>query len=79
MHRKLVPQDELVRLVNERARQLAKGGACALGGVLRLPKPDRDGCNWQEVGIKGIYTEGLLHALRETRAKYNLEDEASER
>ena len=79
MQRQLVSKDEIVRLVNERVRQLANGGACTLGGVLRLPKPDGDGCNWKEVSIKGIYSEGFRQALREIRAKYNLEDEASER
>jgi hypothetical protein len=76
MHRQLVSRDEIVRLVNERVRQPLYGGASTLRGVFRLWEPDRDGCNWQECGLKGIYTEGFRQALRETRAKYNLKDEA---
>ena len=75
MERRLVSRDEIVRLVNERIRQPIYGGACTLVRVLRL-EPDRDGCNWQEAGIQGIYTEGFRHAVREIRTKYNLQDEA---
>jgi hypothetical protein len=74
MQRQLVSRDELVKLVNIRVRQLAKNGACAIAGVLRLHKPDGDGCNWREIGIKDIYTEGFLQAVTEMRAAYNLED-----
>jgi hypothetical protein len=76
MERHLVSRSEIVRLVNERVRKLANGGTCTLGGVLRLPKPDGDGCNWQPDGLKGVYSEGFRQAVREIRAKYNLEDEA---
>jgi hypothetical protein len=74
MQRQLVSRDELVKLVNKRVRQLAKNGACAIAGVLRLHKPDGDGCNWEEIGIRDIYTEGFRQAVREMRATYNLED-----
>jgi hypothetical protein len=74
MQRQLVSSHELVKLINQRVRQLAKTRACAIAGVLRLHKPDGDGCNWEEIGIKGIDTEGFRQALRETRATYNLED-----
>ena len=77
MERHVVSRDELVRCVNGRVRELAKVDACAIAGVLRLHKPDDDGCNWQEVGIvKAIHKDGFRHALREIRAQYNLEDEA---
>jgi hypothetical protein len=75
MERRLVSRSELVRLVNERIRHLSNG-ACTLSGVLRLPEPDRDGCNWMEGRIGGIYTEGFRDAVREIRAKYNLQDDA---
>jgi len=76
MTRQLVSRDELVRLVNERIGQIPNAGPCALGGVLRLEKPDRDGCNWLANSIKGIYTDGFRQAVTEIRAKYNLEDDA---
>ena len=76
MQRQLVSRSELVRLVNERIRQPLYGGACELRGVFRLPKPNRDGCNWLEGGIRGIYTEGFRNAVREIKTKYNLQDEA---
>jgi hypothetical protein len=75
MERQLVSSDEIVRMVNERTRQPLYGGACTLGGVFRLPKPNRDGCNWLEARLDGIYTEGFLNALREIKARYNLQDE----
>ena len=56
--------------------QIPNSGACTLGGVLRLPKPDGDGCNWQRGGLIGIYSEGFRQAVGEILAKYNLEDEA---
>ena len=74
MPRQLVSCDELVQLVNQRVRQLARTGARAIAGVLRLHKPDDDGCNWEEIGVKGTYTYGFRQALREMRATYNLED-----
>jgi len=67
MQRQLVSRDEIMRLVNERIRQPLYGGASTLGG---------DGCNWQECGFNGIYTEGFRHAVIEIRAKYNIQDEA---
>ena len=76
MQRQVASRDEIVRLVNERVRQPLYGGACTLGGVFRLPKPNRDGCNWLEGSLKGIYTEGFRNAVREIKAKYNLRDEA---
>ncbi len=75
MQRQLVSRNEIVRLVNERVRQPLYGGACTLGGVFRLPKPNRDGCNWLEGRMDGIYTAGFRNAVREIKAKYNLEDE----
>jgi len=74
MPRQLVSCDELVKLINQRVRQLAKTGACAIAGVLRLHKPDGDGCNWEEIGVKETHTQGFRQALREMRAAYNLED-----
>jgi hypothetical protein len=74
MQRKLVSGDELARLVNQRVRELAKTGACAVAGVLRLHKPDSDGCNWEEIGVKGTSTFGFRQAVKEMRATYNLED-----
>ena len=41
MQRKLVSRNELVRIVNERMQQLPNGKDCLLGGVLRLPRPDK--------------------------------------
>jgi hypothetical protein len=76
MQRQLVSRDEIVRLVNERTRQPLYGGACILGGVFRLPKPNRYGCNWLEGGYRGIYTEGFRNAVREVKATYNLRDDA---
>jgi hypothetical protein len=76
MGRKLVSRSELVRLVNERIRQIPDGGNCTLDGVLRLPMPDRDGCNWQEGRIKGIYTDGFRDAVRQIKAAYNLQDDS---
>ena len=76
MQRQLVSRHEIVRLINERIRQPLHGGACTLRVVFWLPKPNRDGCNWLEGRINGIYTEGFRQAVREIRAKYNLEDEA---
>ena len=76
MQRQVVSRDEIVRLVNERTRQPLYGGARTLGGVFRLPKPNRDGCNWLEGGYQGIYTEGFRDAVREIKAKYNLGEEA---
>ena len=77
MQRQLVSRDEIVRLVNERTRQPLYGGACRLAGVFRLPKPNRDGCNWLEGRYQGIYTEGFRAAVREIKARYNLQDEGT--
>jgi hypothetical protein len=74
MPRQLVSCEELVKLVNKRGRQLAKTGVCAIAGVLRLHNPDDEGCNWEEIGVKGIHTQGFRQALNEMRAMYNLED-----
>jgi len=74
MQRQPISGDELVKLVNKRVRQLVRTGACAIPAVLRLHKPDSDGCNWEEIGVRGTYTKGFRQALREIRAKYNLED-----
>ncbi len=74
MQRQLVSGNELVKLVNKRFRQLARTGACAIAGVLRLRLPDGDGCNWEGIGVKGIHTQGFRQALGEMRATYNLED-----
>ena len=75
MERQVVSREEIVRLVNERTRQPLYGGACTLG-VFRLPKPNRDGCNWLEGGYQGIHTEGFRDAVREIKAKYNVGNEA---
>lgn len=75
MERRFVSRSELVRLVNERIRQFPNG-SCTLSGVLRLPMADRDGCNWLEGRISGIYTEEFRDAVREIRSRYNLQDDA---
>jgi hypothetical protein len=75
MQRQFVTKEEIVNLVNNRVRELPNGGACMLCGVVLLSWPDDEGCNWQPGGIKGIYTKGILQAIREIQAKYNLEDE----
>jgi hypothetical protein len=74
MQRQLVSTEELVNLVNQRVRQQAKTGACAIAGVLRLHKPDDDGCNWEEIGVRGTHTQGYRQAVKELRASYNLQD-----
>jgi len=74
MERQLISGDELATLVNKRVRQLVRTGACKIAGVLRLHKPDNDGCNWEEIGVKGTYTKGFRQALMEMRARYNLAD-----
>jgi hypothetical protein len=74
MERRRVSTRELLRLVNDRVRELPNSGTCRLGGVLPLSWPDDDGCNWQPGGIKGVYTQEIFQAIRESQAKYNLED-----
>jgi hypothetical protein len=74
MQRQLVTAEELVKLINMRVRQRASTRGCAIAGVLRLNKPDGDGCNWEEIGVKAAGTEGFRKALMEMRAAYNLEE-----
>ena len=76
MMRQLVSSAELIRLVNERISKIPSTGSTTLGGVLRLDKPDDDGCNWVASRIKGDYTVGFRQAVTEIRAKYNLEDDS---
>ena len=75
MERQLVSSNELVKLVNQRVRQRANIDDCAVAGVVRLHKPGDDGCNWEEIGVKGTHTQGFRLAVRELRAAYNLEDD----
>ncbi len=63
-----------MKLVNLRVRQQAKIGTCAIAGVLRLHTPAEDGCNWEEIGLKGTLTQAFRQAVVEMRATYNLED-----
>ncbi len=74
LKRRLVSKSELLKLVNDRGRELSSNGAGTLASVLRLSWPDDDGCNWQPGSIKGAYTEEIFQAIRESQAKYNLED-----
>jgi hypothetical protein len=74
MERQLVSSDELARLLNQRVRQLDQMRACAVSGVLRLHKPAEDGCNWEEIAVRGTGTQGFRQALSEMRASYNLVD-----
>jgi hypothetical protein len=76
MDRQLVSDDELAKLLNQRVRQLAQTGSCAVSGVLRLHKPAEDGCNWEEIAIRGARSPGFRQALSEMRASYNLADSA---
>ncbi len=74
MQRQLVSTEELVKLVNQCVRQQAKTGACAIAGILRLHKPADDGCNWEEIGVRGTHKKAYREAMREMRAAYNLQD-----
>jgi hypothetical protein len=74
MERQLVSSDELAKLLNQRVRQLAKIPACAVSGVLRLHKAADDGCNWEEIPVRGTQSPGFRQALNELRATYNLAD-----
>ena len=74
MERQLVSGDELAKLLNQRVRQLAKTPACAVSGVLRLHKPADDGCNWEEIAVRGTQSPGFRQALNELRASHNIAD-----
>ena len=74
MHRQLVSGDELAKLLNQRVRQLAKTPTCAVSGILRLHKPADDGCNWEEIAVRGGQSPGFRQAVNELRASYNLSD-----
>jgi hypothetical protein len=74
MNRQLISADELAKLLNQRVRQLAKTPTCAVSGVLRLHTPAEDGCNWEEIPLRGMHSPGFRQAVREMRASYNVSD-----
>jgi hypothetical protein len=67
--RQFVSRAELTRILTERMRELPNGKDCSLGGVLRLPRLDKDGCNW----MPGVVPNACRSALREVVAKARLE------
>jgi hypothetical protein len=69
MPRQVVSRTELTRILTERMQPLSNGKECSLGGVLRLPRPDKDGCNW----MPGVVANSCRSALREVVAKARLE------
>jgi hypothetical protein len=76
MGRELVSREEIIGLVNERAQELGAVAPYTLTRVLRLQAPESDGCNWTAGSLRGLYTSEFRQALREIRARYNLEDDA---
>jgi hypothetical protein len=75
MPRQLVSRTELVRIINDRMEQLRYGKDCSLGGVLRLPHPDRDGCNWMAGVIGNRCRSALQDVVAKARLEFNLFDE----
>ena len=75
MPRRVVSRAELTRLLTERMQQLPKGKDCSLGGVLRLPRPDKDGCNWMPSVISDPCRLALQEVVAKARFEFNLEDE----
>jgi hypothetical protein len=74
MPRQLVSRHELTRIINERMEQLPNGKHCSLGGVLRLPVPGADGCNWLP-GVIGNRCRGALQdVVSKMRLEFNLDE-----
>jgi len=75
MPRQLVSRAELTRILTERMQRLPNGKDCSLGGVLRLPRPDKDGCNWMPGVVPGSCRSALNEVVAEARIEFNLEAE----
>jgi len=75
MPRQLVSRAELTRILTERMQRLPNGKDCSLGGVLRLPRPDKDGCNWMPGVVPGSCRSALTEVVAEARIEFNLEAE----
>lgn len=75
MSRQLVSRAELTRILTERMQQLAKGKDCSLGGVLRLPRPDKHGCNWMPGVVSGSCRSALGEVVTKARFEFNLQEE----
>lgn len=75
MSRQLVSRAELTRILTERMHHLPNGKDCALRGVLRLPRPDKDGCNWMPGIVSGSCRSALGEVVTKARFEFNLREE----
>ena len=73
--RKLVSEAELMLILSDRLRQVPIGEDAAIGGVLRLPEPDGNGCNWIPDVELSSSVSPLYEIVGMTRSEFNLQDE----
>jgi len=73
--RQFVSRAELTRILTERMRQLPNGKDCTLGGVLRRPRPDKDGCNWMPGVVANACRTALREVVANARLEFNLDEE----
>ncbi len=73
--RQFVSRAELTRILTERMRELPNGKDCSLGGVLRLPRPDKDGCNWMPGVVANACRSALRAVVAKARLEFNLAEE----
>lgn len=73
MPRKLLSRAELTKILTERMKGHPKGKDCSLGGVLHLPRPDKDGCNWMPGVVSGSCRSALNDVVAKARLEFNLE------
>ena len=82
MSRKLISEEQLVTIINERLKNSdhADGDCreCYIKGFYHLTEPDSEGCNWQINGYTGPpeCLKVVTSVVRSLRAIYNLADSA---
>lgn len=78
MARKVINKEELLLKLNEELGRLPEFYECRYEDVERLPRPDKDGCNWGHPLLicKGTHPNMLkpegFRIAREFQKEYNL-------
>ena len=81
MERNIIPEEELISILNKELSKYEECENCRINGVIKLAEEDRDGCNWSRAGVKlhcsgggvGICESFASKVIYKVGEKYNVE------